>query len=121
VRWMTNLRKVSLLISASALLLVVLASASVCNADARSGSKSRGAQLFSTVGCVHCHGVAGISGGRGPSLASVRKRKTPDQIYAQIHDGGKSMPPFGDQLSSDQIEDLVKYLQSKRKPPMQTR
>lgn len=75
--------------------------------------------MFASVGCAHCHGVAGISGGRGPSLAQVRERKTPEQMYMQIHDGGKSMPPFGEQLSSDQIHDLVEYLRSKRKAPPQ--
>jgi mono/diheme cytochrome c family protein len=80
-------------------------------------AKSRGAEVFATAGCVHCHGVAGISGGKGPSLAEVRKRRTPEAMYQQIHDGGKSMPAFGDQLTEDQIKDLVQYLRSKRKAP----
>lgn len=87
---------------------------------ASSDAKARGADIFSKTGCVHCHGAAGISGGRGPSLLDVRKRRKPDQIFSQIHDGGKSMPAFGDQLSSDDINDLVHYLRSKRKPPTQT-
>jgi mono/diheme cytochrome c family protein len=86
---------------------------------ASANPKRRGAQLFATTGCVHCHGVAGISGGKGPSLADVRKRRKPEEIYTQIHDGGKSMPAFGEQLRDDQIKDLVKYLRSKRKAPGQ--
>jgi mono/diheme cytochrome c family protein len=86
-------------------------------AHASGASKSRGAQLFATSGCVHCHGVAGISGGKGPSLADARERLKPEEIYTQIHDGGKSMPPFGQQLRDDQINDLVSYLRSKRKTP----
>ena len=111
-------RKLIPFIWASAIMVVVVCTP-LREVEARSGSESRGGQLFATVGCAHCHGVAGISGGRGPSLAKVRERKTPDQMYTQIHDGGKSMPPFGDQLSSGQIDELVKYLLSKRKAPTQ--
>jgi len=88
-------------------------------AHARSASKTRGGQLFAQTGCVHCHGVAGISGGDGPSLADIRKRRKPAEIYTQIHDGGKSMPAFGDDLNPKQINDLVDYLRSKRSAPIQ--
>jgi mono/diheme cytochrome c family protein len=101
--------------STVAILLLTHGPAATVHASA--ASKSRGAQLFATTGCVHCHGVAGISGGQGPSLADVRKRRKPAEIYTQIHDGGKSMPAFGEQLSDDQINDLIKYLRSKRKAP----
>jgi len=37
-------------------------------------------------------------------------------MVVQIHNGGKEMPAFGDQLSKAQIDDLVAYLRSKRKP-----
>jgi len=102
-----------------AILFLTCGSADIARASG--DSKSRGAQLFATTGCVHCHGVAGISGGKGPSLADVRKRLKADEIYTQIHDGGKSMPAFGEQLGGDQIKDLVQYLRSKRKVQKQER
>jgi len=36
-------------------------------------------------------------------------------MVAQIHDGGKQMPSFGDELSAKEIEDLVAFLRAKRK------
>ena len=33
----------------------------------------------------------------------------------QIHDGGKGMPPFGEQLSAPEIDDLVAFLRAKRR------
>ena len=83
--------------------------------SANSNSKARGAELFATHGCAHCHGTAGIGGGKGPDLQLVRKRLKKSQINLQIHTGGKSMPAYGNQLSSAQIDDLVDYLRAKRK------
>ena len=82
---------------------------------AGSSAKKRGAELFHTKGCDHCHGPAGVGGGKGPDLQLVRTRRTRDQILNQIHDGGKSMPDFGDKLTADQINDLASFLLSKRK------
>jgi mono/diheme cytochrome c family protein len=80
-----------------------------------SNAKARGAEIFATHGCAFCHGKEGVGGGRGPDLQLVRKRLKPEQISRQIHDGGKGMPPFGDQLTGAEIEDLVAYLRAKRK------
>ena len=102
-------------ISAAALLMLIYGP--ITPVAAGDNAKSRGAEIFATAGCVHCHGVAGLSGGKGPSLAEVRKRRTPEAMYQQIHEGGKSMPAFGDQLTEDQIKDLIQYLRSKRKAP----
>ena len=82
---------------------------------AGSSAKDRGAELFATKGCEFCHGKAGIGGGRGPDLQLVRQRKTAAEITKQIHDGGKAMPPFGEQLTAPEIDDLVTFLRAKRK------
>lgn len=71
--------------------------------------------MFATKGCEFCHGKAGVGGGRGPDLQLVRQRKTADEMTKQIHDGGKGMPPFGEQLTAPEISDLVTYLRAKRK------
>ena len=83
---------------------------------AGSKAKARGAELFATRGCLHCHGPEGVDIGRGPDLSDVRRRLKARAMVAQIHNGGKEMPAFGDQLSKAQIDDLVAYLRSKRKP-----
>jgi mono/diheme cytochrome c family protein len=95
--------------------------------SAGSKAKARGAELFATRGCAHCHGPAGVGGSEGPDLQLVRKRLNKAQITTQIHNGGKSMPAFGDELSSAQIDDLVAFLRAKRKvivvapkPPAET-
>jgi mono/diheme cytochrome c family protein len=95
--------------------------------SAGSNAKSRGAEVFATHGCAHCHGPAGVGGNKGPDLQLVRKRLNKAQITKQISDGGKSMPAFADTLSSTQIDDLVAYLRAKRKvivvapkPPAET-
>jgi mono/diheme cytochrome c family protein len=83
--------------------------------SAGSKAEKRGAELFATRGCAHCHGPAGVGGAKGPDLQLVRKRLNKVQIRQQIHDGGKVMPEFGDVLTLPQIEDLVAYLHAKRK------
>jgi mono/diheme cytochrome c family protein len=82
--------------------------------DASSEAKTRGQELFATKGCAHCHGTAGVGGTIGPDLQLVRKRMSATEITKQIHDGSKSMPAFGEQLSDAEIKDLVAYLRAKR-------
>jgi mono/diheme cytochrome c family protein len=82
---------------------------------AGSSAKARGAEIFANNSCAHCHGAAGIGGDIGPDLSNVGKRMNKAAIARQIHDGGQGMPPFGDQLTAMQIDDLVAYLRSKRK------
>ncbi len=86
-------------------------------AKVRAGSRpeARGQELFATKGCVHCHGAGGVGGTIGPDLQLVRKRLDAPMMFRQIHDGGKAMPSFGDQLSDDEINDVVAYLRAKRK------
>jgi mono/diheme cytochrome c family protein len=86
-------------------------------ASASSDSARRGAELFASTGCVHCHGATRVGTERGPDLTQVRHHLKPAAIAAQIHDGGKSMPPFGDQLSQQDIADLVAFLRVKPHKP----
>jgi mono/diheme cytochrome c family protein len=83
--------------------------------SAGSKPKQRGAELFASHGCAHCHGPAGVGGGKGPDLQLVRKRMNKEQITLQIHNGGLMMPAFGNSLTDPQIQDLVAYLRAKRK------
>ena len=83
-----------------------------------SASPIHGAQLFVDTGCSHCHGPAGSGGDRGPDLKNITHRMTAQKMTTQIHDGGQSMPPFGDVLTPQDVTDLVAYLRAKRKPPV---
>jgi len=83
--------------------------------SADSSASRRGAELFATRGCAHCHGPNGVNGEIGPDLQQVRNRLKAPAIAAQIHNGSKGMPAFGDQLTAPQIDDLVAYLRTKRK------
>ncbi len=56
-----------------------------------------------------------MGGAKGPDLQLVRKRMNKKQIREQIVDGGKSMPEFGDVLTSQEISDLIAYLRARRK------
>lgn len=106
----------SLLICAAAsCAAVAIATTQPSPVAASSKAKDRGAELFATHGCAHCHGPAGVGGIKGPDLQLVRKRLKKKQIRHQIHDGGKSMPEYGDMLTSPQINDLLAYLRAKRK------
>ena len=86
------------------------------NVHADSSAHARGAELFATHGCSHCHGKDGVNGELGPDLQRVRNRMNASQITRQIREGSKGMPVFGpDQLTDAQVSDLVVYLRTKRK------
>lgn len=82
-------------------------------AQASSDAPRRGAEVFATHGCVFCHGAQLAGTERAPRIVDVRKRLKADQIAHQIHDGGKGMPAFGDQLKPEEIEDLVAFLRAR--------
>lgn len=85
----------------------------VTPAQAHTSAKKRGAALFASSGCGHCHGEMGEGTAKGPSLQNLRKNMKADAVAKQIKDGGKTMPPFGDALSDQQIQDLVKFLRAR--------
>ena len=66
-------------------------------------------QLF-TQQCGSCHVLAdaGTSGTIGPDLDQAMPSL--DRAIEQITNGGGGMPPFGDQLSDEQIRALAEYL-----------
>jgi mono/diheme cytochrome c family protein len=77
------------------------------------GTGTEGAQdpksLFVTA-CGSCHTLedAATSGTVGPNLDDAQPGL--DQAIAQITNGGGGMPPFGDQLSEEQIRALAEYI-----------
>jgi mono/diheme cytochrome c family protein len=95
-------------------------------------AEARGKELFwgENVGCFRCHAVGGTGGTRGPDLTNVALRAgervsglTAEQYLLEKVKAGMTyqfkvpeyapmMPPFGQLLPEDQIEDLVAYLLS---------
>lgn len=95
-------------------------------------AEARGKELFwgENVGCFRCHAVRGTGGTRGPDLTNVALRagervpgRTAEQYLLEKISAGMTyqfkvpeyapmMPPFGQLLPEDQIEDLVAYLLS---------
>lgn len=81
---------------------------------AASPEVSRGGGLFYSKGCEFCHSIASYGGHRGPDLTYVADRLTADQMTIRIVNGGTNMPAFGHILNSDQLTDLVAFLQSRK-------
>ena len=76
--------------------------------------RERGAALFTASGCRHCHTIQSVGGHKGPDLSGVGRRLTNTQIRMQILQGGNQMPPFVNDLESEEVNDLVAYLRSCR-------
>jgi len=83
-------------------------------ADTSPDPRIRGAHVFADAGCPQCHTMHHQGGTKGPDLSTVGRRLNATRIRAQIQDGGKQMPPFGDVLATSETDDLVAYLLSCR-------
>lgn len=85
--------------------------------------RARGAAVFSSAGCQHCHTIGSVGGHRGPNLSNIGRMAKKAAIRNQILYGSKIMPSFDDVLAPQEIDDLVVYLRSCRerpKDPLQT-
>ena len=76
--------------------------------------REHGAAGFAASGCTHCHTIRNAGGHKGPDLSGVGRRLKKDQMQHQILYGSKLMPPFGDDLQSEDLHDLLAYLRSCR-------
>ena len=76
-----------------------------------------GALLFHDKGCEYCHMIDGQGGLRGPNLSNVANRLTEQQMKIRILNGGRNMPAFAGILQSNQLEELVKFLETRRTEP----
>jgi mono/diheme cytochrome c family protein len=72
---------------------------------------AQGKELFESYACGSCHTLAddGAMGQVGPSLDGNPNLSTA-LIISRITDGQGAMPPFGDQMSEDEIADLAAYV-----------
>lgn len=82
-----------------------------------SGPIANGAKLFYDKGCEFCHVVSGMGGIRGPNLSFVGDRLTRDQIATRIFSGAANMPSYSGKLTPAQMNDLLSFLESRRRLP----
>jgi len=94
--------------------------------DTTDAAVIRGSIAYRTY-CVLCHGATGKGDGRAakmytPKPANLTVSPFPDQYKEMIIRGGGPavgrspyMPPWGDELTEEQIKDLVAFLREVRK------
>ena len=97
-------------------LLAIALLSNPAQALSKKQQEQAGANLFRDKGCAYCHGAAAQGTQKGPSLTNVRKALKPEQIAAQIQNGGRKMPSFSDSLSHDEVAQLVAWLRAKKRP-----
>ncbi len=83
---------------------------------ATNGPVFHGAQLFQAKACLNCHLIQGHGGRRGPELTYIADLLTKDNMTIRIVNGGVNMPAFGATLKPGEIEDLVAFLESRKRP-----
>jgi ubiquinol-cytochrome c reductase cytochrome b subunit len=83
---------------------------------ARSGPVFQGGQLFHDKGCLNCHLIHGYGGRRGPDLTYIADKLTRDNLVIRIVNGGDNMPAFGSSLKPQELDALVAFLQSRKRP-----
>ena len=72
----------------------------------------QGALVFQAKQCRNCHSVGGSGGERGPALDTVATRLTIDELRFKVVTGGGNMPAYGKNLSSSEIEALVRFVET---------
>jgi cytochrome c6 len=76
------------------------------------GDAAAGKQVFTSAGCATCHTLAdaGTTGTVGPNLDQAKPPY--DLVIQRVTNGMGVMPPFKDQLSEQQINDVAAYVSS---------
>ena len=69
-----------------------------------------------TAACLSCHLIQGHGGRRGPDLSCVGDKLSRDNIIIRIINGGNNMPAFGSSLKPEEIDALVAFLESRKRP-----
>jgi len=81
---------------------------------ASSGPEYEGAMVFNKI-CLFCHTIKGHGGKRGPDLTWIADRLTRDQLTLRIMNGAYNMPEFGGILSTEETENLLNFLSTRKK------
>lgn len=105
-------RRIQLVLPIFVLAGILLVSPS---ADAQAGS---GATIFKTK-CQLCHGPDGTGDttlGKQLQAANLHskevQKKTDAELHKVVHDGNGNMPPFADQLSDAEIDQIIKFVRT---------
>jgi len=77
----------------------------------------QGAQLVHQKGCLYCHNIDGIGGHRGPELTRIGDRLNRADLVIRISNGGHNMPAFAASMSSQEMAQLVDFLQTRTDHP----
>jgi mono/diheme cytochrome c family protein len=77
------------------------------------GDPVAGKVVFESAGCTSCHTLAdaGAKGTVGPNLDEAKPPH--DLVVDRVTNGQGVMPPFKDQLSEKQIQDVAAYVSEK--------
>lgn len=81
------------------------------------GPIAAGAVVFHEKGCEFCHMVEGYGGLRGPNLTYAGDRLTPAQITTRIYSGAANMPSYNNNITPQQVSDVIAFLESRRRQP----
>jgi quinohemoprotein ethanol dehydrogenase len=77
--------------------------------DAGEGDAEAGKSVWAD-NCAGCHGLDGTGANGGPNLVGNEQAVNPEQVRAQVTNGGGGMPAFKDTLSEQQISDVTAYV-----------
>jgi mono/diheme cytochrome c family protein len=80
--------------------------------EAAAGDPAAGEMVFAE-NCAVCHGPDGHGGGGGPDLRTMPKAQEEATAIEQVTDGGGGMPPFGGQLSEEEIQNVAAFVVQK--------
>jgi ubiquinol-cytochrome c reductase cytochrome b subunit len=81
-----------------------------------SGPVHDGGLVYNSKGCLYCHIISGYGGTRGPELTDVGDRLDRDQLVIRILKGGANMPAYANNITPEQFETLISFLQSRKAP-----
>jgi mono/diheme cytochrome c family protein len=97
---------------------LILSVALAFSATMARASDTSGADTFKSK-CVLCHGADGTghtSLGKQLQAADLHskdiQKKSDTELHKTVHDGNGNMPPFGEQLSDDEIDQVIKYVRA---------
>jgi len=73
-----------------------------------------GGKLFYRKACEYCHSIDGHGGTAGPDLSAVARRMNAYEMRIRIVNGSDNMPAYGRSLSSNELEEIVAFLQTRK-------